>query len=143
VTEIRLATAQDRATIDALLISSGLPIADLDVAQPLFVVAHDGPAVLGVAALERFGATALVRSVAVASHARHRGLGHALVKRLEEQACREGLIELVLLTETAKTFFEKEGYSVIDRASAPEPVRTSAEFRTLCPQSATCLSKRL
>jgi amino-acid N-acetyltransferase len=81
--------------------------------------------------------------VAVASHARHRGLGHALVKRLEEQACREGLIELVLLTETAKTFFEREGYSVIDRASAPEPVRTSAEFRTLCPQSATCLSKRL
>jgi amino-acid N-acetyltransferase len=49
----------------------------------------------------------------------------------------------VLLTETAKTFFEREGYSVIDRASAPEPVRTSAEFRTLCPQSATCLSKRL
>jgi amino-acid N-acetyltransferase len=143
MTQIRLATSQDRATIHALLTRSGLPTADLDVAQPLFLVAQEGTDVLGVAALERFGTTALVRSVAVASHARHRGLGHALVQRLEEQARFEGLVELVLLTDTAKRFFEREGYSVIDRASAPAPVHASAEFLALCPQSATCLSKRL
>jgi amino-acid N-acetyltransferase len=116
---------------------------DLDAAQPDFVIAQEGADVLGAAALERFGATGLVRSVAVAAHARNRGVGRALVRRLEEHARRAGVIDLVLLTETATGFFEKEGYSVIPRASAPEPVHASAEFRALCPQSATCLSKKL
>jgi amino-acid N-acetyltransferase len=143
VPEIRLATDQDRASIHALLTRSGLPTADLDVARPVFVIAQEEADVLGVAALERFGATGLVRSVAVATHARNCGLGHELVRRLEEHARRAGVIDLVLLTQTATRFFEKEGYSVIPRARAPEPVHASAEFRALCPQSAICLSKRL
>jgi amino-acid N-acetyltransferase len=53
------------------------------------------------------------------------------------------VMQLVLLTQTAQSFFERLGYGVIDRALSPEAVRTSAEFRSLCPASAVCMTKTL
>jgi amino-acid N-acetyltransferase len=70
-------------------------------------------------------------------------LGRALVQSLEQRARDEGVNELVLLTQTAQTFFEGAGYRVIERESAPPSVQSSEEFRSLCPQSACCMSKRL
>jgi amino-acid N-acetyltransferase len=49
----------------------------------------------------------------------------------------------VLLTQTAERFFSQRGYSRIDRASVPAPVQEASEFRSLCPASATCMSKAL
>jgi N-acetylglutamate synthase-like GNAT family acetyltransferase len=49
----------------------------------------------------------------------------------------------VLLTETAETFFRRLGYTVIERDQAPSAVASSAEFRTLCPATAVCMTKRL
>jgi hypothetical protein len=49
----------------------------------------------------------------------------------------------VLLTQTAKRFFEHQGYRVIDRGEAPKDVQGSEEFRVLCPASATCMAKTL
>lgn len=141
--EIRSATERDRDAIHALLSVAGLPTADLDTAHARFVVADDGSAVLGAAAIEPYGTTALVRSVVVSPTARNRGLGQALVRKLEEFARAEGFAQLVLLTETARIFFERQGYTVIDRASAPAAVHASAEFRSLCPASATCMSKAI
>ena len=54
-----------------------------------------------------------------------------------------GLIELILLTQTAQRFFEAQGYGVIERGNAPATVQESEEFKSLCPQSACCMSKRL
>jgi len=141
--EIRLATDQDRDAIHAILRSAGLPTADLDTARPLFVVAHEGAALIGTAALERHGAAALVRSVAVVPEARNQGLGRALLEKLEAHARARGIRQLVLLTETAGPFFERAGYTALDRTSAPPAVQVSAEFRSLCPASATCMSKVL
>jgi amino-acid N-acetyltransferase len=47
------------------------------------------------------------------------------------------------LTLTAKTFFEQQGYRIIDRRSVPEDVQASEEFRSLCPASAICMVKKL
>jgi N-acetylglutamate synthase-like GNAT family acetyltransferase len=55
----------------------------------------------------------------------------------------EGLKTLVLLTQTAETFFAKRGYVLTLREQVPEPIRQTAEFRALCPAMAVCMSKAL
>jgi amino-acid N-acetyltransferase len=47
------------------------------------------------------------------------------------------------LTETAQAFFQRLGYTAIDRARVSDHVKQSAEFRSLCPDSAVCMSKAL
>jgi len=71
------------------------------------------------------------------------GLGQALVARAEDDARAEGVQQLVLLTETAQLFFSRLGYRLIERSAAPEQLRQSAEFRSLCPVSAVCMAKNL
>ena len=98
---------------------------------------------VGVVGLERFGATGLLRSLAVSAEHRGHGLGLELVRALEEHAAHTGTGALVLLTETARDFFFRVGYRVITRAQAPAAVRESSEFRSLCPDSAVCMTKQL
>jgi len=129
--------------IRVLLEGSGLPTADLSHAQPEFVVACDGARIVGVGGLERFDKAGLLRSVAVAPDRRGAGIGPMIVGYLEKRASTHGLSELVLLTQTAKGFFEAQGYRVIERLRAPSSVQESEEFRSLCPSSAFCMSKRI
>lgn len=106
-------------------------------------VLEERNAIVGVVALERVGSEALLRSLAVAPEYRKRGFGRELVARAEQSAQRNYIQQLVLLTETAELFFGSLGYSVIDRRAVSEGLRQSAEFRSLCPSSATCMSKTL
>jgi amino-acid N-acetyltransferase len=98
---------------------------------------------VGVIALERFGSEGLLRSLAVAPDFRNRGFGRELVTRLEVDAREHGVRRLVLLTETAEQFFRRIGYSRIDRAQVSGPLPQSAEFRTLCPVAAACMTKAI
>lgn len=140
---VRAARPRELADIRALLERSRLPTRDLDQARPWFVVAHRGEAMAGTGALEVHGGTGLLRSVAVAEDVRGTGLGRAVVQAVEDEARRRGLRELVLLTETARDFFARLGYAAIPRGQAPDAVKDSAEFKSLCPQTATCMIKRL
>jgi len=140
---LRPATDQDATTIRALLERDGLPTSDLDSSRPEFVVACEEAQVIGVGALQRFGSTALLRSVAVASDWRGSGVGRMLVHELERHARAAGVTELILLTQTARRFFEHQGYRVTDRQKVPPAVQGSEEFRSLCPATATCMSKAL
>lgn len=137
----RSARPDDRAAIEALLRASALPADDLAHAQIDFIVAFDGDTLAGVGGLERHGDAALLRSLAVAPSARGTGLGKDLVRALEAHAAASGIRTLVLLTTTAAPFFAARGYSTIERADAPPAVHDSAEFRSLCPASATCMTK--
>jgi N-acetylglutamate synthase-like GNAT family acetyltransferase len=98
---------------------------------------------VGAGGFEAHGESGLLRSVVVADRLRGTGLGRALVESIEAAARQRGLRELVLLTETARDFFARLGYADIARESAPEAIRQSAEFKSLCPRSARCMSKRL
>lgn len=93
--------------------------------------------------MERFGSRALLRSLAVAPSSQQRGIGRQLVARLEREAESDDVEQLVLLTETAEKFFRAIGYQVIERRHVPEEIKRSAEFRSLCPASAICMSKML
>jgi amino-acid N-acetyltransferase len=83
----------------------------------------------------------LRRSLAIAPAYQRRGLGHQLVAQLEQIVQDKGVEQLILLTETAESFFRRIGYEVIDRRYVPEPVKQGGEFRSLCPASAVCMTK--
>jgi amino-acid N-acetyltransferase len=90
-----------------------------------------------------YGANALLRSVAVASTAQGSGLGRTLVDIAERDAAAIGVQRLFLLTIGATDYFTALGYHKVERAAAPAPVQASSQFSTLCPASATCISKNL
>jgi amino-acid N-acetyltransferase len=140
---LRAAGAGDAAGIQSLLERNALPTADLQTARAEFVVAYDGSNLVGVGALQRFGTCALLRSVAIESPWRSAGLGTRIVQYLEDRAREQTITEIVLLTQTATPFFQRQGYQVIERAKAPVAAQQSDEFRTLCPASADCMVKQL
>src|ERR1035438_9418048 len=139
---VRASTAEDLVAIRALLISAALPIQDLDSAAGLrFWVAENGGQLIGAIGLEPFGATGLLRSLVVSPSHRVHGLGSALVSVLEQEVNAQGVETLVLLTETAEGFFRRRGYRVVERSAVPDEIKQSAEFRSLCPASAVCMTK--
>ena len=141
---IRPATPDDFRAILALLDEASLPTQDLGNARPVhFWVAECDGRVAGAGGLEQYGDAGLLRSLVVTHAARGTGLGIALVETLEHAAATMGISQLVLLTRTARSFFERRGYLVIPRESAPEAVRTSAEFRVFCPAPAVCMTKAI
>jgi amino-acid N-acetyltransferase len=137
------ASAEDLVAIRALLEDSGLPTSDLGSAQPVFAVVREDGRVVAAGALQRFGSSALLRSVVVAKAYRGAGLGQAIVSELERLAQADRVKQLILLTETAAEFFAHRGYRVIERGAAPDAIQRSEEFRSLCPSSATCMAKSL
>lgn len=136
---IRPASDADRAAAHALLTRHDLPLDGFDVGDALVAVRADG-ALAGVAALERHGDAALLRSVAV--DAPGQGVGAALVRRLLADADAEGR-DVVLLTTTADSYFPRFGFAPIDRADVPDALHASAEFRGACPASARVLRRPL
>ncbi len=98
---------------------------------------------MAAGALQNLGESALVRSVVVATKLRGTGLGHSIVEELERIARAAQVKQLALLTLTAKSFFERQGYRVIARQDVPEPLQSTEEFQSLCPASAICMAKSL
>ncbi len=142
--ELQNAAVHDLPAIEALLAAASLPTADLASARELrFRVVREAGRVVGAIGLERFGSSGLLRSLVVAPEMRGRGLGGVLVDAVERDARSAGLDALVLLTQTAEPFFAARGYARIERAAAPEAVKTSAEFASLCPASAVTMIKPL
>jgi amino-acid N-acetyltransferase len=142
--DIRRGRSADLPPVLALLEGAGLPTADLkSIARLDIWVLEIKDSVAGVIALERHGSDGLLRSLAVAPEYRKRGLGALLVERLESDARADGVKQLILLTETAEAFFRGLNYEVIDRRHVSEELQQSAEFRSLCPVSAICMSKVL
>lgn len=139
----RAASADDLSAIRALLESAGLPTSDLDSARPQFVAIREQGKLIAAGGLQRFGAAALLRSVAVSADCRGMGCGGVIVAELERLAREAGIERLILLTATAARFFAQRGYQVMERSSAPADVQGSEEFRCLCPGSAVCMTKAL
>jgi len=141
--QVERATSDDLENIERLLVVSGLP---LDGARDAFatgVVARRRGEVVGAAAIEPYGPSGLLRSVAVEPAQRGTGIGGSLVDSSEQLARDLGMDELYLLTETAETWFERRGYRAIEREVVPEPVRGSIEFTTACSTTAVAMWRAL
>jgi amino-acid N-acetyltransferase len=140
---IRIANAQDGPRIRLMLEQAQLPVEDVADSRIDFLVAEQDGQLIGVIGLQVFGTAALLRSLVVAPAIRGSGVGHALVAAVEARARQQRVAQLVLLTQTAEAFFERNGYASQTRASVPGAIRDTAEFKSLCPASAVCLSKAL
>ena len=147
--EFRVANEGDFPAVRGLLAANGLVHEDLTPERlRLFLLLtspHDPTVPGAVGGLESFAGSdeGLLRSVAVHPELRRKGVGKCLVATLESWAREKGIGRLWLLTTTAEDFFQRLEYRKTERVQAPAVVQRSAEFMSLCPASAVCLSKRL
>lgn len=135
----RFAQPTDWPGIATVLASANLPLDGAQEHLSDFVLATRDDELIGTAALEKYGNYGLLRSVAVIASEHGRGLGAALTQQLIDQARRDQLLGLVLLTETAADYFPRFGFTRIDRADVPLPIQESIEFKSACPQSASAM----
>jgi len=134
----------ERDGLKAALRNAKLPFGDVDAPDHLFWrFETDDLIPAGFGGLEIRGEDALLRSVVTLPPVRTRGVGAAIVAILEVEARARGCRGLWLLTTTAAEFFAELGYGECDRAAVPPAIRTTTEFATLCPASATVMTKRL
>lgn len=139
---IRAATPADLPAVEALLTASQLPTAGVAESLDAFLVAEASDGIVGVVGMETCDEYGLLRSTAVATEWRGRGVARQLVERIIAAAERRGIHALYLLTTTAETYFPSFGFAVTSRDAVPGPIRSTEEFRSACPASATvmCLS---
>lgn len=134
---IRAATPGDLGAVEAALRDSDLPLDGLrDQFGDGYAVAEAEGRIIGVEGIEVYGGDGLLRSAAVVSAWRGRGVGDALTRDRIEWARRRGLCSLYLLTTTAGDYFPRFGFAPADRHNAPDPVRNSREFADACPSTA-------
>jgi amino-acid N-acetyltransferase len=134
------ATAGDLGPALDLLRRSRLPEAGFAAHIGSAVVAKDGGRVVGSAAVEMYGACALLRSVAVDESLRGQGVGRRLTEAALDLAQRRGTRIVYLLTETAPAFFARFGFVPTARQAVDPAVQESVEFRSACPASAACMA---
>lgn len=133
------ATPADRAAIVALLRACDLPTADLPSSLEHFFVGQAGDRIVGVIGLEVHGNRGLVRSLAVAPGHRGQRLARALWHAALGRARDLGLGDLFLLTATAEAIFAHWGFVRVAREAAPDEIRQTEQFRSLCPASAAVM----
>src|SRR6188472_54372 len=138
---LRPAGRADDGAVATLLRELELPTEGAAEWLDRFWVAEHQNRVVGVAGMERYGESGLLRSVAVAPEWRGSGIGRALVDRVLEQGRAAGVQEVFLLTTTAEHYFPRLGFACVGRERVPDAVRTSAEFTGACPASAVVMRK--
>jgi amino-acid N-acetyltransferase len=141
--EIRRATRDEVAEVDALLAASGLPALPQGQSLSNLLVALEDGTVVGAVALEVAARRGLLRSLVVREGHRGKGLGSGLVSSLISRGHELGLRDLYVLTETADDFFTGREFTVVDRADVPPEIRATREFREQCPESARVLRFQL
>jgi amino-acid N-acetyltransferase len=137
---LRPASVEDLPLLVDLLISCQLPSQGVVENLDGFVVAFDGEKLIGCGGIEVYGSSALLRSVAVAETHRKAGLGQQIVWALIDGAAARNITKVILLTTSAKGFFERFGFQEIERSQVPAPVLSSVEFQGVCPTTAPVLS---
>ncbi|MEP7289467.1 MAG: arsenic resistance N-acetyltransferase ArsN2 [Chloroflexota bacterium] len=140
---LQTASRNEWSQIAQLLQESDLPLDGAEDHIGDFVLAYQDHTLIGCAALERYGDSALLRSVATHQAFRGKGFGQALVRQLIDSARHAEIHTIVLLTTTADNFFPRFGFEVIPRMEAPDGVKDSAEFQGACPDSAITMHLKL
>jgi amino-acid N-acetyltransferase len=140
---IRRASEEDLGEILELLTITNLPHDGVVEYLSEFQVAREGNGrLIGCLGLEKHNQTGLLRSVAIAPDLQRSGLGSRLTSALLEQAAKEGIKEMVLLTTTARDFFSKRfGFKEADRADYDDRLSQSPEWRL--PRCSSAVFMRL
>jgi len=136
---IKPANNDDLPNILALLENNNLPTAGLREHLATTLVARQSDQIVGSVALELYGTTALLRSLAVDSSLRGQGLGQQLTQAALDLAKTHGMQEVYLLTETASEFFPRFGFKPIPRTEVAPAIHNSIEWSSACPVTAQAM----
>jgi amino-acid N-acetyltransferase len=139
----KIAGEEHVETIVQLLKTNNLPVKDLATGQRIFLIALSEGETVGCVAVEIYGVAGLLRSLAVDSNFRGKGIGQKLVAAAETWCRNNGLKSLYLLTTTAVGFFSKINWQNTGRTSVPESIARSGEFTSVCPSTAVCMMKKI
>ena len=139
----RRATEADRPAIITLLEQANLLTDDLPTDLGTFRLAFADEKLAGVAGLEILEENGLLRSVAVSLDFRNQKIGNQLIEVIIELAKSEKITALYLITTTADLYFERLGFTRVDRANVPDNIARTRQFSNLCPVSAVVMSKEL
>lgn len=139
--ELRLqpATAHDLPLIQQWLEQNRLPYSDVPTVLDKLFLGYEASEVAGIGGVETYGEYGLLRSLVIIETFRGKGYGRVLCQSLANQARMQGIQELYLLTTTANSFFEKNGFERVDRQSAPDVLQQTSQFSQLCPAAAVCM----
>jgi len=128
----------------ALLRECGLPHGDVTADKLAeFLVCRAEGRLIATAGLEVCGDAVLLRSLAVLPGYRQRGLASRLLEALQQRTRARRQKRIFLLTTTAQEFFAARGFGRCARQLVPPGIADTAEFRELCPVSATCMHQQL
>jgi amino-acid N-acetyltransferase len=134
---IRKATVADDREVRGILLEAALPTDDFSDGEMVFLVAEEDGAIVGTIGLELYPPAGLLRSAAVRTAHRGRGVAALLVEALMREARERSLAEVVLLTTTAEGYFRRLGFSSVARETLSGPVLSSRQFTgTTCASAA-------
>lgn len=108
-----------------------------------FIVSELENKIIGLGGYEILGEIALIRSIAVAQEYRGNSIGVNIYRLLEEKIKHIGIKEAYLLIETATDYFKKIGFTIKERASLPEAITKTKQFKELCPSTAIVMFNEL
>jgi len=110
-----------------------------------FLIARSGGGrLVGCVGLEQYGELGLLRSAAILPEYQGQFIGSKLVQRLLKNAARDGITEVVLLTTTAKDYFQtKFGFQEKRRARYQKRLATSPEWNLPRCSSAVLMALKL
>jgi len=110
-----------------------------------FLIARSGGGkILGCVGLERHGDLGLLRSAAVLPEYQGQWVGNKLVQELLKRAESEGVTEIVLLTTTAKEYFQNNfGFKEAKRSGYEKRLANSSEWNLPRCSSAVFMTLKL
>ena len=133
----------ERDGLKAALMRAGLPVDDVAQEGPLFWRFERDDVPVGFAGIEVHGRDALLRSLVALPPVRRRGVGGAMVEKMETEARARGADAIYLVTDGGDAFFAKRGYARCARARVPPAIAASAPVVRHVPASASVMMKRL
>jgi amino-acid N-acetyltransferase len=139
------ASSDDLRDILNLLSQVQLPHDGVAENLSTFLIARDESSqLIATIGLEHHGSTALLRSAAVAPQYQGCGIGSRLTEQLLQRATNAGVERVVLLTTTAREFFERRfGFCETSRTKYDQELSESSEWNLPRCSSAVCMSLEL
>ena len=108
-----------------------------------FILQEIDGTIKGCIGLELYNEYALLRSAAIHPENQGQGLGSKLTAAVTLLAKELGVRKLYLITETAKEFFERKGFTLVSKDEIPESVKGSVEFTFRCAEKGVTMIREL
>jgi len=135
------AREEDLEWVISILNENDLCVDDIPSENILLKLVRSENDPIAIYGFELFGHEGILRSIAVAEEYKGTGIGTQIMRQVKIDVKELELRNLFLLTTTAKKFFEKFGFSIIERETAPVVLQQSYEFLNFCPDTAIVMSK--